>query len=410
MKKLYLLCYLLPVLAAVTSCKKSNVPVSRGEDLVLTAAEQQKADADNVFTLKMLKQLATDPAQNKNLIFSPLSISIAIAMTSNGSNGQTLEDIRKTMEFQDFTEAQINSYYNKIITKLPVLDPLANVKLANSIWYVNGFNVLPAFLQTNREDYKATAEALDFASPAAKDKINNWVSDNTNGKINKMIEEIPGDIIMYLINALYFKSSWKYPFDKSKTVKKTFLTADKSNVQADFMNGKVTLKAAHHSNVSIYELPYGNDKYSMLILLPVAGRSVTEMISTLDAATWKTWTGNLEAQTTEVSMPKFKFSYKTELKEALGAMGMERAFSPGADFSRIQAGGGLRISEVKHKALIEVNEEGTEAAAVTVVGMGLTSAGPAVADINRPFLFAVREMKTGLILFSGVVNNPLLAE
>ncbi|MRG44620.1 serpin family protein [Chitinophaga sp. SYP-B3965] len=400
MRNVYLL---LAILVLVTSCTKDS-NVNKGEDLVLTADEQQRTEADNKFSLKLFKELAADAGKD-NLVFSPLSLSMAIAMTSNGSSGQTLEGIRAAMEFSGATEEQINSYYNKLLAKLPVLDPAADVKLANSIWYRQDFTVSPAFLQVNKNSYNAAVQPLNFSDPAAPGKINTWVNDKTNGKITEIVDNIPADMIMYLINAVYFKANWKYQFDKSKTQKAVFHTAGDGDVQADFMTIKTSLNTSYSSDGFVVELPYGNEKYSMVLLLPATGKSVQDVINAANPASWNTWMNSLKKEGTTIYLPRFLINYDVELNDILKGFGMELAFSYVADFTRINTNGDLRISKVKQKAFIEVNEAGTEAAAVTSVGIEFTSSSGGI-KFDRPFLFAIREMKTGLILFNGIVNNP----
>jgi serpin B len=411
MKKTYYLCVLALSVICVASCKKDNEPAEQGtgKDLVLTPLQQQKAAADNAFTFKLFKEASASNVTSKNLMLSPLSVSMALGMTSNGSSGQTLEAMRTALEFKGFTEEQINTYYQHLITELPELDPLAKVKIANSIWYRNNFTVASPFLQANTTHYKAAVEALDFSNPTAKDKINNWVNNQTEGKIPAIIDNIAADMVMYLINAVYFKSSWKYPFDKSKTTKGAFTLDNGNTVQADMMTANATMNIGNKADASIYELPYGNGRYSMVMILPKENNTLTSIISTLDTTKWKNWTSGLNQVTNDIKMPKFKFGYDIQLKNALSNLGMGIAFSDAANLTRINAAGGLFISEVKHKTFIEVNEEGTEAVAATSVGVGAVSV-PQPVVINRPFLFAIREMKTGLILFTGVVNNPLLTE
>lgn len=405
MRNVYL--FLLTIIVCA-SCTKNNDNSNPGEDLVLTSAEQQRVEADNKLTLKLLKKLAADP-QEINLLFSPLSLSMAIAMTSNGSNGETLEGIRTAMEFTGASEQEVNSYYKKLINKLPVLDPQANVKIANSIWHRNSFIPEASFMQTNKDNYKAAIQTLAPSPSVAAQKINNWANTSTNGKIPKLIDgDVPSDIIMYLLNAVYFKANWKYRFDKKDTRKQVFHTALNGDVQADFMNIFAAFKMLHLPEVTVIELPYGNDKYSMVVLLPKPGKTVQDIANTADLEKWGTWTGNLQLweQKMNISLPKFKYSNDIELNKVLISFGMGKAFSEQADFSRINPAGGLKISKVLQKTFIEVNEEGTEAAAVTAVGMQPTNS-PGQLIIDRPFIFAIREMKTGLILFNGVVNNPL---
>ncbi|WP_449440420.1 serpin family protein [Pedobacter steynii] len=413
MKKKYTLFLAIAAfIITATSCKKDNKTLDQGKDLILTAREQQKVEADNAFTFKLFKETLSSPIAGKNLMLSPLSVSIALGMTSNGSNGSTLEAIRNTMEFKDFTEAEVNSYYHKIVTELPQLDPKATLEIANSIWYTNNFTALPAFLKVNTDNYNAEVAGLDFSSPTAKDKINNWVNNRTHGKIPSIIDHISSDIVMFLINAVYFKSDWKYKFDKSKTAKSDFNLDANNKVQADFMVAKASVNYRSLQEASIYELPYGNEKYSMVIVLPgSATANINEFAGSITPAKWKGWMTGLIKTGMEIKMPKFKFSYEIKLNDQLEHLGMAIAFGKNgfADFTRINAAGNLQIDEVKHKTFIEVNESGTEAAAVTSVGIELTSVQqPSAVLINRPFVYAIREMKTGLILFTGILNNPLL--
>src|ERR1700761_1580363 len=200
-------------LATFALCKKSGLKPNNGNisdsTLVLNATEQQKAVTDNAFTFKLFDNLAPVSNSGGNMFISPLSVSIAMAMTSNGANGSTLTAIDTTMDFNGFTQAQLNSYYNKLITKLPALDPKTTLNIANSIWYRQGFNVLSPFISTDSNYYKAKISALDFTAPSAVNTINNWVNDHTNGKIPTIINSIPSGEEMYLINALYFKSTWQ---------------------------------------------------------------------------------------------------------------------------------------------------------------------------------------------------------
>jgi serine protease inhibitor len=391
-------------LVAITACKKIDSSPDTGKDLVLTTTEQQKVAADNAFTLKLFKA-TLNVNGNDNLFISPLSVSMAIGMTSNGAANQTLHDIRSTMNFNNFTEDQVNSYYHKMITELPQLDSKTTLKFANSIWYANNFTPLPAFLQTNAANYNARIESVDFKNAGTKDVINNWVSNATDGKIATIIDKPTDGAIMYLINAIYLKGSWANKFDAAKTQKGTFYLPSGGTVQANFMNQTdVPLNSNITSDARVLELPYNNKKFSMVIVTPTS-QSVQEYAAGLDSVKWQSLMTGLSGSYVNVSMPKFKFSYDKELTGILSTLGMANAFSDLADFSRISAGG-LTITEVKHKAYIEVDEEGTTAAAVTSVTVGTTAVLPYNFKLDHPFIFAIREMKTGLVLFTGVVNDP----
>ncbi|BAU52622.1 serpin family protein [Mucilaginibacter gotjawali] len=410
---LYLLCSFIVCFA---SCKKGNkvTPQNPGKNLVLTSFEQQKVTADNAFTLRLFKNLDSTNGIFSNLFASPLSVSFALGMTSNGAAGTTLTAFKNTLNFSGLTQDQVNAYYNNLVTNLPQLDPNTTLNIANSIWYRQGFSVQPAFLKTDSTNFNAQIKALDFSSPPAVGTINNWVNDKTNGKIPKILDNIPGNAVMYLVNAMYFKSSWKEKFDPAKTKPQPFYLADNSNVLANFMTGNIDFNYYVSDKANVYELPYSNNKYSMVIITPgssIAGSGTTlsQLAAGLDSLQWESWMSKLQPTKGTVTMPKFAFSYGNLLNSALTDLGLGIAFSDGADFSLINPTAKLQISQVVHKAFVEVDESGTTAAAATSVGIIATVAGPQYnPTFNHPFIFAIREMSSGLILFIGTMNNPLL--
>ena len=379
-----------------------------GKDLVLSAFEQQKVTADNSFTLKLFKNLDSANTSGTNLFVSPLSVSFALGMTSNGSAGQTLAAFQNTLGFNGLSQEQVNTYYNNLITNLPQLDPNTTLDIANSIWYKNSFSVLSQFLQTDSTYFHAKIAALDFTGPAALTTINNWVSDNTGGNIPAILNSIPSDAVMYLVNAIYFKSSWKEGFNPSNTQPQAFYLPDNSQVQANFMSANIDYNYYNDNGTGIYELPYSNSKFSMVIIEPPTGTSVNTVIAALDPAKWQTWISSLTAVKNTITLPKFKFSYSTSVKNPLIELGMGNAFSDGANFSLINASQPLKISDVQHKAFVETDETGTTAAAATSVGIVALAIQASPPPINRPFMFVIRQMSSGVILFAGVVNNPLL--
>ncbi len=395
---------------SLAACNKTNPEkLGTGKDLLLTAVEQEKAGTDNLFAFELFRTATADLKDNENALLSPLSVSIALAMTNNGAAGETRQAIEKSLKFDGFTTEDINAYYQKLLTDLPALDPRTTLDIANSIWYRQGFSVLPDFLDVNRTFYKADVSALDFSAPNAEDVINDWVSNKTKKKIPTIIDGgIPANMVMYLINAVYFKGEWEQRFDKSATKKGTFTRHDGSSLQTDFMHVKHTFKVGATDEVEAIELPYGNKKYSMVILKPHGDISPAQLTEKLnDTDTWSTLVSRFQPRETQLALPKFKFSYENKLNDELIDMGMGIAFGPGADFSGIGGERNLLISEVKQKSFIEVNEEGTEAAAVTSVGVELTSLPQVYTfNVDRPFLFAIREITTGLILFVGQVNDP----
>lgn len=397
------------IVIGIASCKKGDqVNPNKGKNLVLTPLDQLKVVADNSFTLKLFKNLDSANTGRVNLFVSPLSVSFALGMTSNGAAGQTLTAFQNTLNFAGLTQAQVNDYYNNLITNLPELDPNTKLNIANSIWYKQDFSVLPQFLQTNSTYFHAKIQALDFSNSASVNTINNWVNQSTDGKIPVVINQIPSDAIMYLINAIYFKSSWKEKFDPKATYTLPFFRPDNSQVQASFMTGDINFNAYYDDKVSVFELPYSNDKYSMVIALPARGISLNQMVAGLTSAQWQTWMSSLKPDKETITLPKFKFSYNVLLNNALTDLGLGIAFSGNANFSLINPTAPLAISRVTHNAYVETDESGTTAAAVTTVVMATTARAP-LPPINRPFMFAIREMSSGLILFTGTMNDPTQA-
>ncbi len=405
---------LLLLIIGCASCKRAGVTpaantIYMGKDLVLTSLDQQNITADNAFALKLFRNLDSASTSDTNLFISPLSVSFALGMTSNGSSGQTLTAFENTLNFAGLTPVQVNTYYNNLITNLPDLDPNTTLDIANSIWYRQGFSVQPQFLQTDSSFFHAQIQSLDFTSPAAVTTINNWVSDNTKGFIPSIITAIPDSAVMYLVNAIYFKSVWKEKFDPSQTQSLPFYLTGGSTVQASFMTGAVDFKAYFDSSVDVFELPYSNSKYSMVIVMPASNTTpLSSVTAGIDPAQWQTWMSKLIPAKTVITLPKFKFSYNKVLNNGLKALGLGVAFTNNANFSLINPNTALKISQVVHKAYVETDESGTTAAGATSVGI-VTATAPAPAPIiNRPFLFAIREMSSGLILFVGTVNNPTL--
>jgi len=403
---------LFAVIFSLASCKKGTkvTPILPGKNLVLTAYEQQKVTSDNAFSLRLFKSVDSTVTDGSNLFISPLSVSFALGMTSNGAQNSTLTAFQNTLNFEGLSQTQVNTYYNNLITNLPQLDPYTTLDIANSIWYEQGFSVLPQFLQTDSSSFHAQIQALDFSSSAAPATINNWVSDKTNGYIPTIIKSIPSNAVMYLVNALYFKSTWKEKFNPAQTQNSNFYLPDNSTVQAPFMNGDIDLNYYADSKAYVYELPYSNDKFSMVIVEPAFGTSLTGLIPQIDSAQWQSWMSSLKPINNTVTLPKLKFSFGANLNQPLINLGLGIAFTTNADFLGINPNPGnqLHISQVMHKAYIETDESGTTAAAATSVGI-VTSIAPApLPAINHPFLFAIREMSSGIILFIGTVNNPLL--
>lgn len=397
-------------LLAFSGCRDRGVEVlpQKEQPLVreFTALEKAVVSSDNAFGLKLFANI-TQASPGKNIFISPLSVSMALGMVLNGADGGTLDSMKQALEHSNYSMQEINESYKNISSILTNLDPKVVFQIANSIWYRNTFEVFPTFINDCHTYFDAEAAALDFNSPEAVTRINSWVNNKTNGKIPIIIDQIPPEMMMCLINAIYFKGSWTYRFDASKTIDAPFTVSEGNTVTCKMMTQKATYAYRATSEEQMIDLPYGDRMFSMTIILPKEGIDIDQYVIGLTQQRWNSMTSNLDSADVDLYLPKFKLEYTKLLNDELKAMGMEIAFSDFANFSKM-APTRLCISIVKHKTFVEVNEEGTEATAVTVVGMATTSipANP-VMRINRPFIFAIREQNSGTVLFIGKIVNPV---
>ncbi|MCD6347425.1 MAG: serpin family protein, partial [Bacteroidales bacterium] len=371
---------------------------------------QELIKSDNTFGLNLFRAVLESEKADKNVMISPLSVSLALSMAYNGAEGDTRLAMEQVMEMTGLSREEINDLNKKLVDALLAHDPQVVLEIANSIWYRDGFSVKADFVDRNQSYYDAVVRAMDFTDPNTVDVINDWVSDKTHSKIDKIVDEIDADSFMFFINAIYFKGAWRYEFDKKDIRDAAFYLNEEQSVDVPMMTMDVDANMLQNELFTALELPYGKGNWSMFIFLPSSGRTLDDVIEAFTADNWSSWMDDfVETTDLTVLMPRFKYSYDTSLSKVLKAMGMEVAFTPAADFSGILDGGQLMISDVKHKSFIEVNEEGTEAAAVTSVEIGFTSIGNFFAA-NRPFLFAIAEKSSGTILFAGRMMNPAVEE
>ncbi|MDP8268842.1 MAG: serpin family protein [Candidatus Tenebribacter davisii] len=365
-------------------------------------------ETNNKFGFKVFKEIVKEQTDD-NIFISPMSISYALGMTFNGADGKTKEEMAKTLEFGKMTDSEINASFKTLMKKLMELDPKVMMEIANSIWYRENVDVLDKFKKVNQDYFQAEIRNMDFSKPETIEIINNWVSENTKGKIIRVIDEIDALSMMYLINAIYFKGSWTDEFKKDRTKQDKFIISEEEAILCDMM--KTSEKNLYYENddFQAIDLPYGNENFSMIIILPKKDKDINEFISNLNAEDWNSWLSKFSKQSGSLYLPKFKIEYELEMNDVLKSLGMPNAFTDAADFSKMTKEQRLFISNVKHKTFVHVNEEGTEAAAVTVVEMKLTSFGPGFfMKVNRPFVFAIKEKETNSILFIGKIVNPKL--
>ncbi len=388
----------------VASCKNEIEPLNDANPLKLRVGLQKRVAQDNEFAFDLLRKTIAEVPDN-NVFMSPLSVSIALGMTLNGAKGDTRDEMETTLKMSGLSINDINEYYKVMQTDLPTIDPKTKLSLANSIWYNEGYEVKKSFLDVNKNYFNAEIRELDFTKKWALDTINNWCARKTNHLIKEVLDYIPGDAVMYLINAVYFKGTWKTQFEKKNTIESNFTNEDGKTVKVNMMLLKDTFAYSEDDYAQYLDLPYGNNAFSMTVLLPKNNRSTPDVLNNMDGENWNTIISEMKQEVVEVHLPRFTNKNKFLLNQPLQNMGMAKAFGPGADFTNI-ADDDLMISRVLHDTYIDVNEEGTEAAAVTVVEI-VKSSFPMnqVVRVNKPFVFVIREKSTGVILFIGKMGN-----
>ena len=360
------------------------------------------ASANTRFGFKLLHNLR-ERESGRNIFISPLSISIALTMTYNGAGGETERAMAEVLEIDGLDLSTINQSNKALRDSLENPDPKVEISIANSIWSRQGVEFNPEFLERNRTFFGAEIASLDFSSPQATGIINEWVNTNTNSKIEKIVERIDQRTLLFLINAIYFKGSWQDEFNESLTRPGTFHLPNEGEKRVQMMHREGAYPYFRGETFEATSLPYGDGRVSMYIFLPDQNSNLNEFLDGLNADNWEGWISQFQNRGQELMVPRFKLEYEVSLNDTLKALGMEIAFGDGANFSGI--GPHLFISEVKHKTFVEVNEEGTEAVAATVVAKATSI--PPVFRVDRPFFFAIYDAETQTILFMGTVTEPM---
>lgn len=378
--------------------------------LILTKAEEATASGSNQIGFKLLTSIENqqiESEERENVIVSPLSYSMAMAMLWNGAANETKEVIKNGLGFGDFTDEEVNSYFGKILEILPTTDPKTKVSLANSIWYQNGYTLEENFIDVNNRYFNAEISPIDFSDNKSINIINNWCSDKTNGKIDKMVEQFDPDLVAMLINALYFKGEWSSLFEKSDT-KEAIFYSSQGEKRADMMYQQGYFSTYKNELFQAINLPYGNNAFSMTVILPAKDSDIISVLNNINDndGFWSDIIAGSSPTTIDLYLPNFKFEYEIDLNDFVKECGMGMIYSPLADFSNMMKQQ-LSVSNVKQKAIIEVDEKGTEAAAVTTVEIVYTSL-PTVSQFraDRPFIFIISENSSSSILFIGKVEDP----
>ena len=407
MKKILIFGAMLCMFAA---CSKTEV--KEPKSLQFSAAEKQMVNECNAFSFNLLTQVAANEEQ-ENIVLSPLSASMLLGMLMNGADGETLAQIQAVTGFgAEASIDDINAYYLQLIQVLPDLDAYTNVGIANGIWVKEQFPVYEAFMQACKQNFDAQAKNVPtFVDDKVLKDINDFAAQHTNNRINQIINRgmVSEETMMVLLNALYFKALWKDKFDKNYTLQQTFTTLKDAKIQVDMMRlyDKRQLYA-ETEDCQLVELPYKGDQYVADIILPAKDTDILTWVKTLDAERWQQLIKGIYSTEVNLGLPKFKLNYERELTDDLAALGMPAAFTPFADFSRLSELP-TYISLIKQKTFIQVDEEGTEAAAVTIGIDVAASAGPDYVKefiADRPFLFVIRERTYGTILFTAIIGHP----
>jgi serpin B len=368
--------------------------------------ELNLAGAD--FGIDLFTRTASEEAGN--MMLSPLSARVALTMLLNGARADTYEQIRTMLGYpSDMNLTDINLAYKALASELISADRNVTLALANAVFYLENYQVKPPFLDAMRSEFGAHIEGLNFGLPSALVTINKWAADNTNQRIPKVLDQIQPNTVMFLMNALYFKGDWTNPFEKNRTTPSEFTLSDGSKVMVPTMHGSVASLKHSTQQYRAIELPYGRKNFSMVIIVP--NNDMETFLSDFTADTWAGLTASLDQHTDDewpsnlIELPRFSFEYEKVLNSQLQALGMLDAFD--GDLANLTgiADDNLVVSFVKQNTFVDVNEEGTEAAAVTTIGIIRTSV-PVSFQVNQPFVFAIRERTTNTLLFIGQVTDP----
>ena len=367
-------------------------------------------DANNKFGFKLFSEIQKSQS-NENVFVSPISIAIALSMTYNGAGGETQEAMAKTLNFQGMSLEEINQANKELGILLNSLNPEIKLNIANSIWTRKGISFSPSFLQVNQDFYQSQVREIDFNHPESLKIINNWVKDKTEGKIEKIIQELNYNDVMVLLNAIYFKGNWEEQFDEDSTKEMPFYLANGTQKQHPIMFQSSEHLYYENEDFQAVSLPYKKGLVSMYIFLPREQVGLEGFYQVLNEENWKNWMEQFEDYQVNLGLPKFKTEYEVTLNDALKSLGMKIAFDESAaDFSGMgPIPPNLYISKVKQKTFVEVNETGTEAAATTSLKfqlLSLTIVQTVDMLINRPFFFVIRDNDSGTILFMGEITNP----
>lgn len=364
----------------------------------------QQGNFSSVLSLEVHRQLGE---RTDNWLVSPFSLQCALAMLSNGANGETHDEILYTLGLSQYSQEEVNAYFKKLIEGLHTVNSAITVKTANSVWGNAGVPLKEDFQKMNIENYSAMVSQLDFSDPSAVDQINAWSNQTTEGLIPSILDEVNPTAIVYLLNSLYFKARWESEFASEKTQEGNFITSSGTPVKSHFMQAKRMAAYVKNEWFTSTNLPYQNGSYVMRLILPQPEIGIDQVLRALSEADGNLWK-NVVLADINLKMPRFTLENKMDLIPALQALGMKKAFLGEADFSSM-SDVSTYISLVQQATRLKVDEEGSEGAAVTVIEGDLMNPLPEEEVdffLDRPFLFQILEPSTGIVLFMGQVGSP----
>ncbi len=399
------------IIMTATACSLKKPTEVKGKYTIkakeLTAPVDKISNANNKVALKFLNETLKNNS-GKNVIISPLSLNTVLALTQNGAAGSTKQEMLKALEMEGYDENLINESYKNIIAHFNSLKSI-QTKLGDSIWIRKGADVKKQFIDMGKEFYEAEINEVDFTKKNTVDTINKWVSNHTAGKINKMMDSFEPDTYMALINTVYFKGKWSTPFSENNTSKQKFFVSDGSTKEVDMMKETMAIDYVKNTDFQAVRIPYEDNNFGMYVFLPNKDSSTDKLMNNMNIDNWNKWISEFKKTQVNVSLPKFKIEFEEKLNDMLIGFGMKSAFGDSANFSNITEKSDLYIDLVKQKSYIDVNEAGTEAAAATAVVMREVSMplDPPIQFIaDRPFIYAITDKNTGLIIFMGKVEKP----
>lgn len=399
-----------PPAEPMPTATSAETPGSAGKPRAPQRLDPAFLRAVNEFALELTVQLGRQDA-GQNVFLSPANVAVALAMTANGARGETLQSMLSALNLNTLDLETVNSNFAALQALLVRDEPGATIAIANALWARAGVAFNADFLQRTQRFYDARIEALDFDQPDAPKTINEWVRRQTNDKIPAIVERIPEEIILLLMSAIYFNGKWETPFNPEFTQDRPFYLLNGTTKELPTMYRSDDFEYLKGDGFQAVRLPYAGGGVRMVIILPDADRTLAQLTEQLSIENWESWREQFSVKEGQLYLPRFTTRYDKQLNQALSAMGMTEAFDDGrANFSGMRpVPPALFISQVRHVAYVDVNEAGTEAAAVTSVEMGITSAMPTetfLMQVDRPFFFAIEETSTGSILFTGLITEP----